>query len=321
MFVAALGPHLLGLPTVPTGFVPDEDQGYFIIISPGAAGASLEYTGDIAKQAEQILGKDPGGRGRLRGHRLQLRRRGAEPGADLFISLKDFDERQGDEHSAEAVVGAVVGQLGGITGAVVIPFLPPAIHGLARFGGFQFECSTRQAATIERLAAATRQLTGGEPVAGAAGCSRSFTADDPQLLVEIDREKAEEPRDCRSREVTDALQVFLGSRYVNDFDFNNRAYRVYVQADQRFRADPAALKQFYVRSAPVRDGAARERRECSRDDGAAGDQPLQPVPVSINGAAAGLSVPDRRSKRCRQSPRDGFRREWALRGPAVTRRE
>ena len=73
------------------------------------------------------------------------------------------------------------------------------------------------------------------------GAFSSFRADDPQLVVDIDRDKARS-LGLPLREVTDALQVFLGSQYVNDFDFNNRAYRVYVQADQRFRASPANLQ-------------------------------------------------------------------------------
>src|SRR5688572_17887270 len=75
----------------------------------------------------------------------------------------------------------------------------------------------------------------------------TFRADDPQLIVDIDRDKARS-LGLPLREVTDALQVFLGSQYVNDFDFNNRAYRVYVQADQRFRASPTDLKQLYARA-------------------------------------------------------------------------
>ena len=80
------------------------------------------------------------------------------------------------------------------------------------------------------------------------GAFSSFRADDPQMIVDIDRDKARS-LGLPLREVTDALQVFLGSQYVNDFDFNNRAYRVYVQADQRFRASPANLKQLYARAA------------------------------------------------------------------------
>src|SRR5688572_29489413 len=75
----------------------------------------------------------------------------------------------------------------------------------------------------------------------------TFRADDPQLVVDIDRDKARS-LGLPLREVTDALQVFLGSQYVNDFDFNNRSYRVYVQADERFRASPSNLKQLYARA-------------------------------------------------------------------------
>ena len=79
------------------------------------------------------------------------------------------------------------------------------------------------------------------------GLFSSFRADDPQLVVDIDRDKAR-ALGLPLREVTDALQVFLGSQYVNDFDFNSRAYRVYVQADRAFRAKPEDLKQIYARA-------------------------------------------------------------------------
>ncbi len=110
------------------------------------------------------------------------------------------------------------------------------------------------------------------------GAFSSFRADDPQMIVDIDRDKARS-LGLPLREVTDALQVFLGSQYVNDFDFNNRAYRVFVQADQRFRASPANLKQLYARAVERRHDPARQRGAAARDHGAAGDQPLQPVPL------------------------------------------
>ncbi len=80
------------------------------------------------------------------------------------------------------------------------------------------------------------------------GLFSSFRASDPQLVVDIDREKARS-LNLPLQEVTDALQVFLGSSYVNDFDFNNRAYRVYVQADQQYRAQPNDLREYYARAA------------------------------------------------------------------------
>jgi HAE1 family hydrophobic/amphiphilic exporter-1 len=79
------------------------------------------------------------------------------------------------------------------------------------------------------------------------GLFSAFRANDPQLVVDIDRERARS-LDLPLREVTDALSVFLGSAYVNDFDFNNRAYRVYVQADQQYRSDPDNLRELYARS-------------------------------------------------------------------------
>jgi HAE1 family hydrophobic/amphiphilic exporter-1 len=81
-----------------------------------------------------------------------------------------------------------------------------------------------------------------------AGLFSSFTANDPQLVVKIDRDRARS-LNLPISEVTNALQVFIGSSYVNDFDFNNRAYRVYVQADQPFRASPSDLGKYYARAA------------------------------------------------------------------------
>ena len=105
------------------------------------------------------------------------------------------------------------------------------------FGGFQYEMLDQTGGDISRLGdtlrafASKRANQSGRLV----GLFSSFRADDPQLVVDIDRDKARS-LDLPLQEVTDALQVFLGSAYVNDFDFNNRAYRVYVQADQQFRA-------------------------------------------------------------------------------------
>ncbi len=137
-----------------------------------------------------------------------------------------------------------------IPGAIVAAFPPPSIQGLGAFGGFKFEVLDQTGSTdISTLAGATFGMMGAANESGKVmGAFSTFRADDPQLVVDIDRDKARS-LGLPLREVTDALQVFLGSQYVNDFDFNNRAYRVYVQADQRFRASPANLKQLYARAA------------------------------------------------------------------------
>jgi len=166
----------------------------------------------------------------------------------IFTSLKDFDDREGDEHSLEAVLGRLRGPLFGISGAMVIPFAPAPIPGLGEFGGFEFQVLDQSGSEIGALADATFGMVGAGNQSGRLqGLFSSFTVNDPQLSVDIDRERAL-ALGLPIGEVTSALQIYLGSQYVNDFDFNNRAYRVYVQADKAFRSDPKALGQLYVRT-------------------------------------------------------------------------
>jgi HAE1 family hydrophobic/amphiphilic exporter-1 len=249
LFLLMLGATVWVYRTVPSAFLPDEDQGYFIVLIQAPEGASLEYTSNIGKQVEQLLiteKRDVASAFTVGGFSFS----GASPNRGiLFVRLKPYDERRGDEQSAQAVVTRLRGKLfGGISGAIVVPFLPPPIRGLGAFGGFQFEVLDQTGGPIENLAATTQNLVQqGNRSQELRGLFTSFTTGDPQLYVDIDRQRVKS-LNMPLNEVTDALQVFLGSQYVNDFDFNNRAYRVYVQADQRFRTDPKALAQFYARA-------------------------------------------------------------------------
>jgi len=233
---------------VPSSFVPDEDEGYFITIIQAPAGASLEYTTNIAKQAEQVILAQPEVQATFSVAGFSFS--GSAPNQGLMFSrLKDFKERPGPEQSLAAVLGRLRGQLmGGISGALVIPVAPPSIQGLSAFGGFQFQVLDGSGTDISNLANVTYQMMGkGNQSGKVTGLYSSFTANDPQLVVEIDRDRARS-LGLPMREVTDALQVLLGSTYVNDFDLNNRAYRVYVQADEPFRAQPDHLKSYYARA-------------------------------------------------------------------------
>ena len=248
VFVASLAATWWVYRSVPGAFVPAEDEGYFITIVQAPSGASIEYTTNIMKEVEQAYFKQPEIAAVFSVAGFSFSGAASNSGL-MFARLKGFEEREGDEHSLETVLNRLRGQVFGIPGALVIPVAPPAIQGISAFGGFQFEVLDLGGDDIGQLAAVTQQVAAAGNQSGrVAGLFSAFTPNDPQLLVTIDRDKARS-LGLPIREVTDALAVLLGSQYVNDFDFNNRAYRVYVQGDQQFRSEPTDLSQYYARAA------------------------------------------------------------------------
>ncbi len=248
-FLACLGGTYALVKRVPVGFVPEEDQGYFIVIVQGPEGSSLSNTEGVVAQAEAVLSGQPEVQGVFSVGGFSFGGSGPNKGI-LFINLKPWAERKGDEHSAAGIVGRLRGPLGALPGAVVLPFSPPSIQGVGNFGGFQFELEDQSGqGQLDDLAKSTSALmTAGNQEPALRGVFSTFTANDPQLVVDLDRQKAKALGIAVS-DVFTTLQVMMGSAYVNDFDFNNRIYRVYVQADQRFRANPRDLSQLYVRAA------------------------------------------------------------------------
>jgi HAE1 family hydrophobic/amphiphilic exporter-1 len=247
LFFAGLGLTYLVFKRVPTGFVPDEDQGYFIIVIQAPSGASLEYTKSIGKQISNILANVQESEGTFSVAGFSFAGAAANQGL-IFVPLKPFSQRKGEEHSAKAIVNRVRPMLFGIQGAIVFATLPPAVQGLGQFGGFQFVVQDQAAHKLEELAGATQGLIrDARQRKDLVSLYTPFTANDPQYLVTIDREKAKSLHVPLSQ-ITDTLGVYMGSAYVNDFDFNNRSYRVYVQADKQFRATAKDMSQFYVRS-------------------------------------------------------------------------
>ena len=247
VFLVALAATVWMYQIVPRAFVPEEDQGYFIAQVQAPAGASLEYTGNIAKQAEKIIMADPDVVALFSVMGFSFSGAASNTGI-MFARLKDFKDREGEEHSVQAVLGRLGGRLFSIPGAIIVGFPPPAIPGLSRFGGFEFQVLDQSGTDITNLAQATQALTAaGNQSPKLRGLLTSFTANDPQLQVTIDRQRALAVG-LPLGEITSAMQIFLGSQYVNDFEFNNRAYRVYVQADERFRSTPQALERLYART-------------------------------------------------------------------------
>ncbi len=247
LFAAGLGLTYWVYQLVPRGFIPAEDAGYFIIAVQAPEGASLEYTTEICIQAEKAIGQVPEMAGIFSVAGFSFGG-GAPNRALIFVPLKPFAERPGEEHSAAAVINRLRGPLSAISGATVVPFPPPAIQGLGQFGGFSLVVQDLTGGAVQELSNATQKLVqAGSESPDLLGLFTNFTASDPQYVVRFNREKAKALQVPLSQ-ITGALQVYMGSVYVNDFDFNNRSYRVYVQADKQFRSESKDIREYYVRS-------------------------------------------------------------------------
>jgi HAE1 family hydrophobic/amphiphilic exporter-1 len=247
LFVGLLGVTYLVYIRVPRAFVPEEDAGYFISIVQAPPGASLEYTTRVVEEAERVILAAPEVESVFSILGFSFTGSASNQGL-IFTLLKPFEERQEREQRVQALLPRLLGPLFGIQGGLVVPFAPPGIN-IGNVGGFTFEVlDQRGAPDIEGLGSAVQAMVGAsQGSTQVAGLFSSFTANDPQLAVDIDRDKAQS-LGLPIAEITSALQIYLGSAYVNDFDFNNRAYRVYVQADKAYRSDPKDLGQYYVRT-------------------------------------------------------------------------
>jgi hydrophobic/amphiphilic exporter-1 (mainly G- bacteria), HAE1 family len=236
---------------VPTAFIPQEDQSYFLIIVQTPPGASLAYTSEFADRVAAVVQKNDGVFGTFSVMGFSLAG-GSSPNSGLiFAPLKPINERtkMGEKYSAKAIVADVGPKLFGVPGGIAFAAEPPAIAGIGTVGGFQFMLLDAGRNTFGDIDRVAHTIVGKSraPGSGLTGMNTTFTSNDPQVLVTIDREKAK-TIGVPFSQITAALGTFMGSSYVNDFDFNNRSYRVYVQADEQFRRTSQDLRQYYVRS-------------------------------------------------------------------------
>jgi len=251
LFGAGLAATVFMYNHVPTAFVPQEDQGYFLIIIQTPPGASLSYTSEFANRvaAKVREDKDVFGTFSVMGFSLAG---GSSPNAGLiFAPLQPVDERTklGKGHTAHDIVSSIAPQLFGVPGGVAFAAEPPAIAGIGSVGGFQFILQDGGRNTFGDIDRIAHTMVGAAraPGSGLMNLNTTFTANDPQLQVMIDRQKAA-AIGVPMAQITTAISTFMGSSYVNDFDFNNRSYRVYVQADAQFRRNAQDLTSYYVRS-------------------------------------------------------------------------
>ncbi|MCP3064140.1 multidrug efflux RND transporter permease subunit [Myxococcus sp. K38C18041901] len=247
-FLLCVGATAALVVITPTGFIPDEDQGYLLVTVQGPEGTSLSQTQKVMAQVEEVLLAQPEVRAIFANGGMSPQGTGSNM-ANIFVPLKPWDERPGKDQSVAALVERLRAPLSRIGGARVVPFQPPAIRGVGAVGGFQFVVEDAAGtSSLDQLASAAQQLMAqGNEDGRLRGVFTGFNADTPLLDVEVDRQLAKAvgvPID----QIFSTLQVYMGSQYINDFNYANRAYRVYVQAEQQFRDSPADIAAFYVRS-------------------------------------------------------------------------
>ena len=247
LFFAGLGATGWMYNRVPTGFIPQEDQGYLICVVQAPPGASLAYTTAVADRAQAVIAQNRDVEGSFAVMGFSFSGNASNAGL-IFLATKPADQRRGKGHSAADIVADLSPKLFMVPGAFVGLFQPPAVNGVGTFGGFQFMLQDTGANTLADLDRVAHQIVGASRAGKElSGLQTTFSANDPQMLVTIDREKAK-ALNVPLAQITTTLSVFMGSEYINDFDYNNRTYRVFVQADQSFRMTAKDLHNFYVRS-------------------------------------------------------------------------
>jgi HAE1 family hydrophobic/amphiphilic exporter-1 len=232
---------------LPSGFVPEEDQGYFMTLVNCPAGSSLQYTEEVVKKVCTMIDAQSESKGScgLPGFGFT----GNQPNtAVVFCPLTHWEHREGKEHHVSTVIARIRKLASDITEARVVAFNAPAIEGLGTFGGFTYELQDMYGTTVQKLGELAREMIRtGNSTPGLTGLFTSFAADTPQMIIEIKRDEAER-MNVDIGEILDTIQTLSGSAYINDFDFLSRSYRVYLQSDAAFRNTPKSIAAYYVRS-------------------------------------------------------------------------
>jgi hydrophobe/amphiphile efflux-1 (HAE1) family protein len=244
----------LGFTNVPTGFIPSQDQGYLIaaVILPDAS--AIDRTESVMKRVSAIAKKTPGVEGTFAITGFNFFTGTSQTNmATIFLPLTSFHERVRDpaHQSAAAITGSLFQQFAPIEDAFCGVFQPPPVQGMGQAGGFKMQVEDRTGqATPQQLQAATGALIAEavkDPRISAMATNTSFRAGVPQFYANVNRVKAKKQK----VDVTDvflALQVYLGSFYINDFNYLNRTYRVIAQADAPFRAHATDVGQLKTRN-------------------------------------------------------------------------
>lgn len=251
LFVLALIGTFYLFKTVPTGFLPPEDQGYFIVLLQAPEGTSLQRTQKVVDQVEQTLMDTPGIANVITFGGFSVVNSNSAPNVGtLFAVLKPWSERKSaDEQLLTHILPTLNAKFAELPGAEVDAINPPAIPGLSVTGGFQFELQDYDGSSLKDLDSVTEAfLAEASKRPELEGLLTTFAANTPGFRIDVDRNKVLSEGLSLS-EVFTALQIYLGGYYVNDFNKFGRVYRVYLQADKDARSLTTDVSKIYVRNA------------------------------------------------------------------------
>ncbi|MEM7058789.1 MAG: multidrug efflux RND transporter permease subunit [Pseudomonadota bacterium] len=235
--------------SAPTGFIPDQNQGYLITLVQLPPGSSLERTDQVVRQATDIILEHPGTAHTAAFAGLDAATfTNASNGGAIFFTFQDFDELARLGLTQQQILNEVQGALFQIKDAVVFVIAPPPVRGVGTAGGWKLYVQDRRGRGLPALEQASQQLAGGaNQEDGLVRVFTLFNTATPKVFADIDRVKAEQ-LGVTPDQIFETLEVYLGSAFVNDFNFLGRTFRVTVQADGEFRDDVRDIQNLRTRT-------------------------------------------------------------------------
>jgi HAE1 family hydrophobic/amphiphilic exporter-1 len=236
--------------SLPTSFIPEEDQGYAFMQLQLPDAASLQRTDAVMRKVDEILKNTHGieAYDGIAGFSL-LSNTSASYSGFYFIAFDPWDERQTKELSASGLIRTLNQKLAAqVPEAIGFAFGPPAIPGLGTAGGFTFMLQDRTGGTVDQLYDALEKLIGAaRKRPELSSLVTTFRPSVPQLYVDIDQDRVMK-QGLQFSEVYQTLQAFLGGAYVNQFNRFGRQWKVYLQAEPEYRTSADRINDFYVRN-------------------------------------------------------------------------
>ncbi|HKE10191.1 MAG TPA: multidrug efflux RND transporter permease subunit [Myxococcota bacterium] len=245
----AIGAAVIGS-RIPTGFVPEEDQGYCLAGFQLPDASSLERTREVGTKIEEVLAKTPGIRSYtvIAGYNLLTNTSTTYTGT-VFVAFEDWARRTRESESAEGIVRSLNIAFSRIPEARALAYPPPAIPGIGTAGGANMMIQDRSGKPIEFLAQNVGKfLSAARERPEFQAVTANFSPAVPQLFVEVDKDKVLK-QGVALTDVYETMQVFLGGRYVNDFTRFGRQWRVFLQSEGEARVKPEDIERFFVRNA------------------------------------------------------------------------